>query len=193
MRVGVVAIRWRSDWLAERWGIAPLEQTVRVYPDLQEGRRESLYLVRSRQIALEKRRARRVGAGREFENLRDFISQATSVATSPGWRRPAGESWSPRSTGLREVRRSGSCSTPVGFSAREPASAACSITRDEGPGSEPGRPGSGRSRRLARVGRSVQRRLAPARGAATFEIWSTRSPSSVPMPSRPITRRPRPR
>ena len=58
--------------LAERWGIAPLEQTVRVYPDLQEGRRESLYLVRSRQIALEKRRARRVGAGREFENLRDY-------------------------------------------------------------------------------------------------------------------------
>jgi uncharacterized protein (DUF58 family) len=31
-----------------------------------------MYLIRSRQIALERRRARRVGAGREFDSLRDY-------------------------------------------------------------------------------------------------------------------------
>jgi uncharacterized protein (DUF58 family) len=71
--MGGVVLQWRGAWgLVERWGIAPLEQTVRVYPDLHEGRREALYLIRSRQVAIEKRRAKRAGTGREFDNLRDY-------------------------------------------------------------------------------------------------------------------------
>jgi uncharacterized protein (DUF58 family) len=68
-----VALQWRDAWgLVDRWGIAPLDQTVRVYPNLQEGRRQSTFLVRSRQVAIEKRRARRFGGGREFDSLRDY-------------------------------------------------------------------------------------------------------------------------
>jgi uncharacterized protein (DUF58 family) len=71
--MGGVVLRWRDAWgLVERWGIAPLEQTVRVYPNLQEGRQEALYLIRSRQVAIEKRRAKRFGTGREFDSLRDY-------------------------------------------------------------------------------------------------------------------------
>jgi uncharacterized protein (DUF58 family) len=71
--VGPVVLRYRSAWgLAERWGIARIEQTVRVYPDLPEARRQALFLVRSRQVALEKRRARMTGLGRDFESLRDY-------------------------------------------------------------------------------------------------------------------------
>ena len=73
VQVGVVVVRWRSDWaLAERWATVPLEQTVRVYPNLQESRREWSFLVRSRQISIERRRVRRARGGREFENLRDY-------------------------------------------------------------------------------------------------------------------------
>ena len=71
--VGAVMVRWRSDWaLTERWATAPLEQTVRVYPNLQESRREWSYLVRSRQTAMERRRVRRARGGRDFESLRDY-------------------------------------------------------------------------------------------------------------------------
>jgi uncharacterized protein (DUF58 family) len=71
--MGGVALQWRDAWgLVERWGFAPLEQTVRVYPSLQEGRRHAMYLIRSRQVSLEKRRARRYGGGREFDSLRDY-------------------------------------------------------------------------------------------------------------------------
>ena len=58
--------------IAERWARAPLEQTVRIYPNLEEAKRHSIYLLRSRQIALEKRRARVRGIGREFESLREY-------------------------------------------------------------------------------------------------------------------------
>jgi uncharacterized protein (DUF58 family) len=71
--MGGVALQWRDAMgLVERWGFAPLDQTVRVYPDLQEGRRHAMYLIRSRQVAIEKRRAKRFGAGREFDSLRDY-------------------------------------------------------------------------------------------------------------------------
>lgn len=71
--LGPAVLEWRTRWnMAERWATAPIEQTVRVYPDLGEGRRESLFLIRSRQVALEKRRARHTGGGREFESLRDY-------------------------------------------------------------------------------------------------------------------------
>lgn len=71
--MGVAAVRYRSAWgIGERRAVAPIEQVVRVYPDLPEARRQAMYLVRSRQVALEKRRARITGLGRDFESLRDY-------------------------------------------------------------------------------------------------------------------------
>jgi len=57
---------------AERWASADLRQTVRVYPNLREPQRFTLYLVRSRQIEQEKRLKRLIGRGREFESLREY-------------------------------------------------------------------------------------------------------------------------
>ena len=71
--LGGVSLRIRSPWaIAERWLTAPATQTVRVYPDLAGARRETMYLLRSRQVALEKRRARIPALGRDFESLRDY-------------------------------------------------------------------------------------------------------------------------
>jgi uncharacterized protein (DUF58 family) len=58
--------------IAERWARVTLEQTVRIYPNLDEAKRHSIYLLRSRQIAMEKRHARVRGIGREFESLREY-------------------------------------------------------------------------------------------------------------------------
>jgi uncharacterized protein (DUF58 family) len=68
-----VSLRVRSSWsIAERWLSAAAAQTVRVFPDLADARRQSMFLLRSRQVALERRRARIVGIGRDFESLRDY-------------------------------------------------------------------------------------------------------------------------
>ena len=57
--IGACYLRYQSVLqIAERWVRAPLEQTVRIYPNLEEAKRHSIYLLRSRQIALEKRRTR---------------------------------------------------------------------------------------------------------------------------------------
>jgi uncharacterized protein (DUF58 family) len=73
VNLGGVSLRVRSQWaIAERWLTAPATQTVRVYPDLEGARRETMYLLRSRQVALEKRRARIPALGRDFESLRDY-------------------------------------------------------------------------------------------------------------------------
>lgn len=70
---GDVVVEWRSAWgLVERWAQAALEQTVRVYPNIHEARRHSLFLIRSSQVALEKRRAKWLGGGREFDRLREY-------------------------------------------------------------------------------------------------------------------------
>lgn len=72
-RFGNVFLRYQSALrIAERWAIAPLEQTVCVYPNLQESKRDTIYLIRSRQIAMEKRLQQRLGRGREFESLREY-------------------------------------------------------------------------------------------------------------------------
>src|SRR5262249_48346316 len=57
---------------AERWYRVPLKQTVRIYPNLEAAKKNTIYLTRSRQIELEKRRLRQRGAGREFESLREY-------------------------------------------------------------------------------------------------------------------------
>jgi uncharacterized protein (DUF58 family) len=72
-RLGRVFLRYRSSLkFAERWATAELIQTVRVYPNLQESKRHTLYLIRSRQIELEKRLQHRPERGREFESLREY-------------------------------------------------------------------------------------------------------------------------
>jgi uncharacterized protein (DUF58 family) len=72
-KLGDVYVRYQS-WLriAEKWARASLQQTVRIYPNLDEAKRHSIYLLRSRQIAMEKRHARVRGIGREFESLREY-------------------------------------------------------------------------------------------------------------------------
>lgn len=72
-RFGDCFIRYQSVLrIAERWVGAPMGQTVRIYPDLEDAKRHSMYLLRSRQIALEKRHTRMRGIGREFESLREY-------------------------------------------------------------------------------------------------------------------------
>jgi uncharacterized protein (DUF58 family) len=72
-RLGRVFLCYRSPLeFAERRALADLKQTVRVYPNLQEAKKLSLYLIRSRQIELEKRFEHRPERGREFESLREY-------------------------------------------------------------------------------------------------------------------------
>ena len=72
-RMGSVFVRYRSLWqLAERWAAAGIPQTVRVYPNLEEAKRSTMYLIRSRQTVMEKRVKHLRGRGREFESLREY-------------------------------------------------------------------------------------------------------------------------
>jgi len=75
-----VYLRYRGTLrLAERWAATePIEpsgkpQQVRVFPALEESRDTTkFYLLRARQIEMQKRRLRLRGTGRDFESLRDY-------------------------------------------------------------------------------------------------------------------------
>lgn len=70
---GDLFIRYRTALdFAQRWAVARLAQTVRILPDLTEAREHALFLIRSRQIEMQKRRRRQRGLGREFESLREY-------------------------------------------------------------------------------------------------------------------------
>jgi uncharacterized protein (DUF58 family) len=72
LRTGKVFLRYRSGLLmAERWAVADLQQTVRVYPNFELARKHSVYLARSRQIELQMRMMRLRGIGSDFESLRE--------------------------------------------------------------------------------------------------------------------------
>ncbi len=72
-KFGSVYLRYQTALnIAERWAVVPLTQTVRVYPNLEESKRDTIYLIRSRQIAMEKRHQQQRGQGREFESLREY-------------------------------------------------------------------------------------------------------------------------
>ena len=72
-RFGDVWLRYQSPLkLAECWSVARLGQVARVYPNLEQAQRLRIYLIRSRQIELEKRLKRQRGQGREFESLREY-------------------------------------------------------------------------------------------------------------------------
>jgi uncharacterized protein (DUF58 family) len=73
LHLGSISLRVESTLgLAQRWLVADVAQTVRVFPDLAEARRHTLYLMKSRQMEMEKRRIRLRGYGREFESLREY-------------------------------------------------------------------------------------------------------------------------
>jgi uncharacterized protein (DUF58 family) len=73
VHMGRVFVRYQSRLgFAERWGVAEISQTVRVLPDLSQAQKHALYLIRSRQVEMEKRRRRQKGQGREFQSLRDY-------------------------------------------------------------------------------------------------------------------------
>ena len=73
VRMGRLFLRYQSKLgFAERWAAAEISETVRVLPDLEQARQHALYLIRSRQVEMEKRRRRQRGHGREFETLRDY-------------------------------------------------------------------------------------------------------------------------
>jgi uncharacterized protein (DUF58 family) len=72
-RLGDLYLRYQSLLrIAERWAKVPLGQTIMTYPNLEEAKRHSVFLIRSRQIEIEKRMARLRGAGRAFESLREY-------------------------------------------------------------------------------------------------------------------------
>jgi uncharacterized protein (DUF58 family) len=73
MIFGNTYLRYQSPWqIAERWASASLKQTIRIYPNFAESKKDTIYLIRSRQIALEKRYKHQPGQGREFESLREY-------------------------------------------------------------------------------------------------------------------------
>jgi len=73
VRLGAAYLRYRSAaQFAERWAVAGIAQTVQVYPDMEESRRNNIYLSRARQIELERRLIRQRGVGRDFESLREY-------------------------------------------------------------------------------------------------------------------------
>lgn len=71
--LGGAYLRYQSSaGFAERWARAEIPQTIRVFPDIEEARRHSIYMTRARQIEMEKRLIRQRGTGREFESLREY-------------------------------------------------------------------------------------------------------------------------
>jgi len=73
VELGATYIRYQGPMrIAERWAVARTEQKVSVYPNLEEARQHSVYLIRSRQIEMEKRYSRVRGTGRELESLREY-------------------------------------------------------------------------------------------------------------------------
>lgn len=83
--LGCVYLRYRGTFkLVERWAVVKplveahgsvesLEQRVRVFPAHEDSRENTqFYLLRARQIEMQKRKLRLRGVGREFESLRDY-------------------------------------------------------------------------------------------------------------------------
>ncbi len=71
--IGKLFVRYESALrLAERWAVAETSASVRVLPNLEQAKQQTLYLIRTRQVAMERRRRRLRGLGREFESLREY-------------------------------------------------------------------------------------------------------------------------
>jgi len=73
LAMGKLFVRYQSSLrLAERWAVAETSSSVRVLPNLEQAKQQTLYLIRTRQVAMERRRRRMRGLGREFESLREY-------------------------------------------------------------------------------------------------------------------------
>jgi uncharacterized protein (DUF58 family) len=73
LHIGKLFVRYQSALrLAERWAVAETSASVRVLPNLEQAKQQTLYLIRTRQVAMERRRRRLRGLGREFESLREY-------------------------------------------------------------------------------------------------------------------------
>jgi uncharacterized protein (DUF58 family) len=71
--IGKLFVRYQSALrLAERWAVAETSASVRVLPNLEQAKQQTLYLIRTRQVAMERRRRHLRGLGREFESLREY-------------------------------------------------------------------------------------------------------------------------
>jgi uncharacterized protein (DUF58 family) len=77
--LGSVYLRYRGGFgLVERWAVAEPKldgkpQRVRVFPAHEDSRESTqFYLLRARQIEMQKRKLRLRGVGRDFESLRDY-------------------------------------------------------------------------------------------------------------------------
>ena len=74
IQLGKVYLRYRSAFnMAERWAVADLQQTVRVYPNFEHAGKHSVYLARSRQIELQMRLMRLRG---DYQLLCAFCDRA---------------------------------------------------------------------------------------------------------------------
>ena len=75
VRLGDIFLRYRAGLkLVERWAKVEAGQGIRVFPAMEEnGQGTDLYLMRARQIELQKRKLRLRGMGREFESMRDYV------------------------------------------------------------------------------------------------------------------------
>jgi uncharacterized protein (DUF58 family) len=70
---GTIYLRYEGAFrLAQRWASAELTQALTVYPNLHQAKQHAVYLVRSRQIMMEKRFSRIRGSGKSFESLREY-------------------------------------------------------------------------------------------------------------------------
>ena len=74
VELGKIYLRYQGALgLIERWAVCDCEQKIRIFPASEQGTSNTeLYLMRARQIELQKRRLRLRGIGREFESLRDY-------------------------------------------------------------------------------------------------------------------------
>jgi uncharacterized protein (DUF58 family) len=75
VRIGRSFLRYQSAFqLAERRAVFETTQSVRVLPNIEQARIETLPLIRSRQVEIERRRYRQRGMGREIDSLREYQS-----------------------------------------------------------------------------------------------------------------------
>jgi uncharacterized protein (DUF58 family) len=83
--LGKIFLRYRTGLrLIERWTVADAKQTIRIFPATEQSTGNTeMYLLRARQIELQKRRLRMRGTGREFDRLRDY--QAGDEVRNISW------------------------------------------------------------------------------------------------------------
>jgi uncharacterized protein (DUF58 family) len=73
IQAGALYLRYRSSLgLVSHWAVAPLDQPIRIYPELRTAEDQQLFLAKSRRIDLQLRQMRHRGLGREFESLREY-------------------------------------------------------------------------------------------------------------------------